>query len=224
MQHASHEAPEAQLDGPPPQREGKIDGPTAGPAAHSADRARAWAKRALLTLAVGLLSAWLFGAWLFLRADGHMFWQLPRREEHPIGEHNLALYVHGPRVRASSSVRDVENPLHPAFVLDGVTTPSGHERWRSDPKDRHPWLEVSWREGRRLSRVVLRHDGPVSAHRVSCLTAPGASPRVLSVAADGAAEAQHALTCAAARGVRVDWQPATDGISVGLLEIEAWGQ
>jgi hypothetical protein len=205
--------------------ENLIAGTPVEPPARLSDRARGWAKRGLFALGLALLSAWLFGAWLFIRADGHMYWHVPGREEHPNSEHNMALHTYGPRIRASSYLRDVASSHHPAFVLDGVLAPSEQERWRSHPRDRRPWLEVTWKEARRLSRVVLRHEGPPAiAHRVTCLTAPGARPVVLEVAAGGAAVAQHALACNAARSVRVDWRLSAKDDSVSLYELEAWGR
>lgn len=202
-----------------------IEGSAAEPCARFASRALGWVRRTLRALGFVLLSGWLFGAWLFLRADGHMFWNVPPKEEHPPSEHNLALHTYGPRIRASSYYREIGNALHPAFVLDGVLTPNEHARWRSNPKDRRPWIEVSWKDARRLSRVVLRHAGSNAiAHRVTCVTARGARPLVLDVPAGGAAEAQHGFACAAARGVRVDWQLSANEDTVSLYEIEAWGR
>lgn len=188
-------------------------------------------KRLLRVLGLTVLAGWLFGAYHFLRADGHMFWQVPRSMEAPRGEHNLAFYAYGPRIRASSYVRDVGASYHPAFVLDGVATPSEIERWKSDPRDRAPWLEVSWKEERRLARVVLRHAGaaesgqpPAIAYRLTCLTTANARAVVLDVPKNEDAIAQHEFRCASARGIRIDWRLLSRDDSVSLYEIEVWGQ
>jgi hypothetical protein len=188
-------------------------------------------KRLLRVLGLAVSAGWLFGAYHFLRTDGHMFWQVPRSMEPPRGEHNLAFHAYGPRIRASSYFRDVGSSYHPAFVLDGVATPSEAERWKSNPRDDAPWLEVSWKEERRLSRVVLRHAGaaepsqvPAIAYRLTCLSTSGARAVVLDVPKNEDAIARHELRCARARGVRVDWRLASLDDFARLYEIEVWGQ
>ncbi len=186
-------------------------------------------------------ACWLLGAILFLRADGSMTWRLPRlveargsaREQNsdgPTSERNLASFRFGPTVRASSYYRDVYAQHHPAFALDERAFPSLLEKWSSGLRDERPWLEVLWHQPHALRRVVIRHAGSVEAneltirrYRLRCIS-QGSERIELEVRDNRAVVAEHALPCAQATGVRIDWQPnRRDGL-VRVYELEAWGR
>jgi len=180
--------------------------------------------------ALGLVAAaWLFGLLSFVRADGHFEATLPRRRAEPAGPHNLSAWDMGPTVRASSFFGDWLGHHHPLFLVDGREVSDLVEKWASAERDRHPWIEILWREPHDLERVVLRHAGSrespsLTARRytVTCLTASGAGPR-LDVDANQAAVATHPLDCRQVRGIRITFE-REGGDIVRLYEVETWGQ
>jgi hypothetical protein len=193
-----------------------------------AARVVAHSVRAVL-LALGAF--WLFGAVLFLRADGTVDYTLPRREAPPQGEHNLASYLYGPRVRASSYFRDAEAHHHPMFLVDGRARPSLIEKWACSERDQRPWLSISWREPHDLRRVRIEHAGLHEAdllsarkYRLRCLTKDGVSGELL-VQGNLAGRAEHALVCAGVLGLRIDFpRRRRGGQIVRVFEVEAWGR
>ena len=113
-----------------------------------------------LAAACGL---WLCGLVSFVAADGHIEIVLPRRRTPPAGLHNLALWDLGPTIRASSYYGDWQSQHHPAFLVDGQWPSDNVQKWASADRDRHPWVEILWRENHNLERVVIRHAGVVEA-------------------------------------------------------------
>ncbi len=186
--------------------------------------------RKLGAFALGLLAAaWLFGLVSFVAADGHFEATLPRLRPPPPGRQNLALWEWGPTVRASSYFGDWLGHHHPLFLVDGRAHPDLVEKWASAQSDRHPWIEILWREPHDLERVVLQHAGSrespsLTARRytVACLTASGKGPRV-DVDDNQAEVATHELVCRQARGVRITFE-RNGGDIVRLYEVETWGQ
>jgi hypothetical protein len=185
--------------------------------------------RKLGASALGLVAAaWLFGLVSFVAADGHFQATLPRRRALPAVPHNLSRWDLGPTVRASSYFGDWLGHHHPLFLVDGREHPDLVEKWASGERDRHPWIEILWRETHRLERVVIHHAGSressaLTARRytIACLTATSAGPRV-TVDANEADVATHALDCPQARGVRITF--GRDGDIVRVYEVETWGQ
>jgi len=179
---------------------------------------------------LGLVAAgWLLGLLAFVRADGHFQASLPRRRGPLPGTHNLALWDQGPTVRASSYFADWQSPHHPLFLVDGREHPDLVEKWASAEQDRHPWVEILWREPHDLERVVLRHAGSFEAagmtartYHLQCLPDTGSGPKV-DVYSNDAAVAEHPLACARARGVRIRFD-RDGGDIVRLFEVETWGQ
>jgi hypothetical protein len=176
-----------------------------------------------------LAGLWLFGLVSFVAADGHFAATLPRQRAEPTGIHNLSLWELGPTVRASSYYGDWKAHHHPLFLVDGRQQPEQVEKWASAQRDRHPWVEILWREPHDLERVVLRHAGWVEApaytirrYTIRCLAAAGAAA-ALEVRANEAAVATHELSCRQARGVRLEFE-RNDGDVVRLFEVEAWGR
>lgn len=181
-------------------------------------------------LAVALL-AWSIGAVLFLRADGSVRLPMARAATPPAGEHNLALHRWGPTLHTSSYHREPYSHHHPIFLVDGRSVPDAVEKWTSAARDRAPWIEITWREPRKLSRVVIYHAGwrenprwTAHRYRLSCLSAQGAPGAVLEVTDNQEAVASHALACAGAHGLRIDWTPNAPDDQVRVYEIEAWGE
>ena len=180
---------------------------------------------------------WLLGALSFLRADGSMSWRLPRAAgaseqsaQDTTAEQNLASFRLGPTVRVSSYYRDVYSQHHPAFALDGRAQPSLLEKWSSGVRDPRPWFEVHWQRPHTLRRIVIRHAGSVEApaltirrYRLRCIS-QSAGRVELTVRDNRAAVAEHALPCAQATGIRIDWQPNPGDGLVRVYEIEAWGR
>lgn len=186
--------------------------------------------RALRWLAIICLFAWFVGAVLFVRADGQVTWHMPRAREPRAGEHNLALYELGPTIRASSYHRDVDSHHHPAFLVDGRDKPSPIEKWASALHDAAPWIEIRWREPRTLARVSVRHAGSVEdaeltvrRYRLICLSERPDAP-ALSVMDNEQPVAVHALACAEARGIRIEWVPNQPNDAVRVYEVQAWGE
>jgi hypothetical protein len=174
--------------------------------------------------------AWLCGLLAFVRADGHFEATLPRRKAPPAHEHNLSSWEYGPTVRASSYFADWGGQHHPLFLVDGRTGPLAVEKWASAEPDRHPWIEILWREEHDLARVVLQHAGTAESsdfnarrYAITCLTAHGQGPS-LAVDDNRATVATHALSCAHARGIRVAFEPNDDRAIVRVYEVETWGQ
>jgi hypothetical protein len=180
--------------------------------------------------AAGLLAAgWLFGLSSFVAADGHFEGTLPRQRAEPEGLHNLALWDLGPTVRASSYFADWLNHHHPFFMVDGREHPDMVEKWASGERDKHPWVEILWREEHALARVVIHHAGSIEdaaltlrRYSVTCLTAAGRGPRV-DIDANQEPVATHELVCPRARGIRIDCTRNGDDI-VRFYEVEAWGR
>jgi hypothetical protein len=186
--------------------------------------------RILRWLVLSIVAAWLVGAILFVSADGSLECTLPRLAAPPDDEHDLALYRWGPTLRVSSYHRDVDAHHHPAFLVDGHDRPELLEKWASAKGDRKPWVEILWREPRTLSRVVIRHAGwqedeelTAQRYRISCL-GPDKPPPPIAVQGNEQPVRTHPLTCAGARGIRIDWKLNPDGELVRVFEIEAWGR
>ena len=187
--------------------------------------------RRLKLLTLGLLgAAWLFGLVTFVAAHGHFEATLPRRRSPPAEIHNLSLWDLGPTVRTSSFYGDWLGHHHPLFLVDGRGQPELVEKWASAERDRHPWLEITWREPHDLERVVLRHAGSVEAaaftarhYTIRCLTKSGAAPS-LEVRSNEAAVASHDLICRHARGVRIEFLRGAGEDIVRLFEVETWGR
>lgn len=182
-------------------------------------------------LVAGLLLAWSIGAVLFLRADGSVYWSLPRAATPPRGEHNLAFYRWGPTLRASSYYREPFSHHHPIFLVDARAEPHEVEKWTSGFHDHDPWLELAWREPRQLARVVIYHAGwrehgdlTVRRYRMTCLQQGGATGPSLHVTDNHEAVATHPLACERAVGVRFEWTPNRPDDHVRVYEIEAWGR
>lgn len=182
------------------------------------------------TWALALLAgAWLFGLWSFVAADGHFEASLPRQRAEPTDEHNLALWALGPTVRASSYFADWLSQHHPLFLVDGLASPDLVEKWASGERDAKPWVEILWRKPHDLERVVIRHAGwleppafTARRYTIRCLDAFGHGPS-LDIDGNEEAVATHALRCAEARGIRIDFQ--RDGRNlVRVFEVEAWGR
>jgi hypothetical protein len=181
--------------------------------------------------AVALLSGMVFctGAVQFLRADGVLVFPLPRIHAPPVGRHNLALHTYGPTVSASSFDRHMNGGHHPGFLVDGKDAPRPIEKWASGFFDRTPWIEVHWRETRRLEHVVLFHAGSSSKNEPTsrnytlyCLTEAGPNV-VLRVEGNLFDIASHTLHCPKARGLRVTWERPEGEEPVRIYEVEAWG-
>lgn len=186
--------------------------------------------RTLLRLALIVLAlAWLCGAIGFVRSDGSLELTLAPKGTPPTGEHNLASYRWGPRLRASSYHRDPGSHHHPLFLVDGRRDPSLIEKWASSRADRAPWIEIAWREPRALAKVVIAHAGAhepkpnLARYSLRCLSASG-SGAPLMVDHNIAAIASHPLPCARALGVRIDFALRDDEDRARVYEIEAWGQ
>jgi hypothetical protein len=169
------------------------------------------------------------GAWAVVAAAGHFEATLPRQRAEPTDLHNLALWDLGPTVRASSYFADWTAHHHPLFVVDGRGPSDIAEKWASGNRDPAPWLEILWREPHDLERVVIKHagwleDSGMTAHRYSlrCLGAAGQEPRI-DITDNQEAVATHALSCAKARGIHIDFQRNGDDI-VRVFEVEAWGR
>jgi hypothetical protein len=178
-----------------------------------------------------VLAAWCVGALLFLRADGSLHWRIERSAAPPASEHNAAFYRFGPTLRASSYHREVPSPHHSIFLVDARAEPALLEKWTSDARDRAPWIEIGWREPRRLSRVVIYHAGwreheslTVRRYRLSCLVEGDVRAASLDVTDNVAAIATHPLACERARGLRIDWTPNDASDQVRIYEVEAWAQ
>lgn len=182
---------------------------------------------AALTLLGG---AWAFGLICFVRADGHFEATLPRQREPPAQSHNLSLFEYGPTVRASSYYADWGGHHHPLFLVDGKAQPDLVEKWASGSDDRHPWVEVLWREPHDVERVVLHHAGVVESsgltirrYTVACLTAHARGPTI-EVENNQDSVASHALGCTQVRGVRVTFTPNDQNDIVRVYELETWGR
>lgn len=180
--------------------------------------------------AAALAIAWLVGLVRLLAAHGHITVSFPWLHRAPAGEHNLAAWDLGPTVKASSYFHDWSAQHHPAFLVDGRAHPSQVEKWASAPTDRHPWVEIDWREPHDLSRVVITHGGAFEdpsattrRYRVRCVGAVAGAPFV-AVADNTQPVAVHPLPCAQARGVRLDFYPNDPADLVRIYEIEAWGR
>jgi hypothetical protein len=176
-----------------------------------------------------LAGSWITGFALFLRASPVVTVALPAVAHHPTAEHDLAAARYGPTLRVSSYLADVYNQHHPAFLVDEQRHPTRVEKWASDAGDRKPWVEIRWRGAHDVSRVVIEHAGSVEdpgltarTYTLTCLTASGRGP-VLAVHDNTDAVATHPLACAAAVGLRVDFE--LDGADiVRVFEIAAWGR
>jgi hypothetical protein len=163
-------------------------------------------------------------------ADGHFEVVLPRTRTPPAELHNLSLWDLGPTIRASSFYGDFLSLHHPAFLVDGRSTPDRVEKWASAEHDRHPWVEITWRELHNLERVVIRHAGSLESddmtarhYTLRCLTSSGQGPS-LEVQFNQAAMAYHDLVCAQARGVRIEFVPKDSKDIIRVYEVETWGR
>jgi hypothetical protein len=173
---------------------------------------------------------WLRGLVSFVAADGHFELTLPRLRNPPAGLHNLSLWDLGPTIRASSFYGDWGSHHHPAFLVDGRVHPDQVEKWASAEHDRHPWVEISWREKHDLERVVIRHAGSVeatdlTAHRYTlhCLDDGGQAPS-LEVTSNEDSVATHQLVCTQVRGIRIDFVPKDSKDIIRIYEVETWGR
>jgi len=183
----------------------------------------------MLALAV-VCGLWLCGLVSFVTADGHIEIVLPRQRIPPADLHNLALWDLGPTIRASSFHGDWQSLHHPAFLVDCQWPADKVQKWVSAERDRHPWVELLWREHHNLERVVIRHAGVVEAegltadhYTLRCLTANGPGPS-LEVSSNLDAVATHDLACAQARGVRIEFVPKDSKDIIRIYEVETWGR
>lgn len=189
--------------------------------------AAVWKRPWLLALGAVVL-AFSDGAATFLAADASVRYTLPRRAKPPDGEYNLATYQWGPTLRASSYHRDPASHLLPVYLVDGNPAPGPLGLWASAARDRKPWVEISWREPRTVSRVRIESarrggaPGPTaSSYALRCLP-PRPEQPTLSIH-DAPLSAQHALNCQQALAVRIDWEPSTHAIA-RVYEIEVRGR
>ena len=173
---------------------------------------------------------WLYGLVSFVAADGHFEVTLPRLRTPPAEVHNLSLWDLGPTLRASSFFADWESLHHPAFLVDGRTSPDKVEKWASAERDRAPWIEILWRENHDLERVVIWHAGMVEAegltpdrYTLRCLNTRGYGPS-LEVTSNSKAVAFHDLVCAQARGLRIEFKPKDCKDIIRIFEVETWGR
>jgi hypothetical protein len=192
--------------------------------------------RIVTAVIIALAAAWLFGLTRFLQAAGRISITLPRQAPSPAEEHNLASWRWGPTVQVSSYHQDPFAHHHPAFLVDERIGPSLLEKWGSDPRDPHPWAEITWRQPRTLSRIVLRHAGEYEAdsetlthYTLTCLRDSGAAGPLardteVRVSDNKSRIAIHPLPCKDARGVRIDVNLNAPNTMARLYEIEAWGQ
>jgi len=188
------------------------------------------AKLVLRWLGALAFAFWFWGALIFLRADGVVDDTLPRRQRPPAGEHNLASYRYGPRVRASSYFRDSEAHHHPMWLVDEQLKPSLIAKWASSERDRRPWLSIAWREPRQLERVRIQHAGAFErteftarSYRLRCLLRAGIGTELI-VRGNREALAEHRLVCAGALGIRIDFLRKARAEIVRVFEVEAWGR
>lgn len=187
-------------------------------------------KLVVRVVAALVFAFWLLGAVLFLRADGVVDQTLPRRQRPPAGEHNLASYRYGPRLRASSYFRDSEAHHHPMWLVDEQQRPSLIAKWASSERDRRPWLSIAWREPRTLERVRIQHAGAFEpaeftarSYRLRCLQRDGIGAELM-VRGNRDAHAEHRLACSDALGVRIDFLRRPRAQIVRVFEVEAWGR
>jgi hypothetical protein len=185
-------------------------------------------RRVLWLAAAPVAALWLFGLVRFLRADGAIVIDLPRLQPPPPGEHDLAAWRFGPTLRVSSYDGGALSPHHPAFLIDERRNPALLEKWVSGPGDRQPWVEVSWREPRHVSRIVLHHAGTredprftLDGYTLTCLGSPAAP---LVITGNTQAVATHALDCPGATGLRLQARPQSSPTPVRLFELEVFGQ
>ncbi len=186
--------------------------------------------RSVLAIVLAIVTlAWLGGLVRFVGASGRPEVILPRTASPPSGEHNLAHFRYGPTLRASSYFRDPVSQHHPSFVVDGRDRPSLIEKWASRQDDAAPFIEIIWREPRRLERVVIRHGGSaedpgttLDRYRLACLGSDGAASLPLTIE-NRDHVASHALPCEGAHGIRLEARPGNGGM-VRIYEIEAYGQ
>jgi len=186
-------------------------------------------KPAVFGLAV-VGALWLWGLGSFVTASGNFEVTLPRRRPSPDRLHNFSLWDLGPTVRASSFYGDYGSLHHPAFMVDGLATPDKVQKWASAERDRHPWVELLWREKHDLERVVIHHAGAVedkglTANRYTlwCLTDQGHGPS-LEVVSNQEPVASHDLACAQARGLRIEFVPKDSHDIIRVFEVETWGR
>jgi hypothetical protein len=198
---------------------------TTPPHEHRPRRIKPW----MLGLAIAG-GVWLYGLVLFISADGHFEVTLPRQRIPPAEVHNFSLWDLGPTIRASSFFADWDGLHHPAFLVDGRTSPNNVEKWASAERDRDPWIEIIWRESHDLERVVIRHAGSVESegltadrYTLRCLTASGHGPS-LEVTSNKKAIASHDLACATARGLRIEFEPKNRKDIIRIFEVETWGR
>jgi hypothetical protein len=201
-----------------------LTGPPGKPGSSSGLRLLHW-------LAFAVVAAWLVGAVMFIKADGSVSWTAPVMQPPPAGEHNLAHYSFGSTIRASSYYKDVDAQHHPAFLVDGHPAPTLREKWTSAPSDRHPWIEVRWRQPRTLSYVVIKHAGwrednqlTLRRYVLTCLHQGSQTPLRVEVRNNDRAIAQHTFFCRQARGIHVDWTPNAPDDLARVFEVEAWGE
>jgi hypothetical protein len=182
----------------------------------------------LLLAAAAVAALWLFGLTRFLLADGAIVITLPRRQAPPTGEFDVAAWRFGPTIRVSSYDGYALGPHHPAFLIDERRTPALLEKWVSGPGDRQPWVELTWREPRTLSRIVLHHAGTREDPRFTLdgytLTCLGSDVAPLVITGNTDAVAVHPVDCPHAHGLRLQAQPKASPTPVRLFELEAFGQ
>ena len=138
------------------------------------------------------------------------------------GTTNLAFFEYGPTVRVSSI--NFFDRHHSGYLIDGVTH-SPDQKWMSDPKDRHPWLEIRFRGAHSLAAVRLTHAGVMltaRAYTITCLRNKELS--AIKVVIEGTNEARplHPIPCPQATGIRIDF-PLRGADAIRLYEVEALG-
>jgi hypothetical protein len=192
---------------------------------------RAWRvlRQSALVLLLTIAGFWLFGAVLFLRADGSVDYTLPRYVRPPTGEHNLASYRYGPRLRASSYFHESGAQHHPMWLVDEQPVPDLKAKWASDQRDPSPWVSIAWREPRRLLRVRIEHAGTrerpqftARTYRLRCLQRDGFGSELM-VRGNRQHVAEHPLVCDRALGVRIDFLRKKSADIVRVFEVQAWG-
>ena len=183
----------------------------------------------VLGLAV-VCGLWLWGLLSFVSASGAFEVTLPRRRAPPKQRHDVSLWEFGPTLRASSYYGDYGSLHHPAFLVDGRVKPDRVEKWASAERDRHPWVELLWREKHHLEQVVIHHAGSVEDRGMTadhyilrCLTDDGQGPS-LEVRSNEQAVASHNLDCKRARGLHIDFVPKNSHDIIRIFEVETWGR
>jgi hypothetical protein len=194
------------------------------------DRGRTSVRLAARVLGVCVCAAWTWGAVRFLMADASVTFVLPKLDDPPSAEHNLASFRLGPRLRASSYHRAASPHHQPAFLIDGNQSPTLVDKWTSAVRDREPWVEVAWPEIHAVSQVRIHHAGryespafTVRNYRIACLPEQDGNGS-LTIRDNRAAIAIHALRCDRAQALRIDWMLEGNNDVARIYELEIWGR